>query len=59
MVKFRKPLASKTGRKYTGWFKEMDSILYVYVYVYDMWNIYIKFDRESPNILHAIPKAFA
>ena len=37
--------------KYTGWFKKMDSISYVYISwtIHGMWMIYITFERGGPK----------
>ena len=37
---------------YTGWFKKMDSISYVYISwtIHGMWMIYITFERGGPKL---------
>jgi len=42
----------------TGWFKTMDSILYVYIswIIQGMWMMYITFESGGPNFLNTISR---
>jgi len=43
---------------YWAWFKKMDSISYFYISwtIYDMWMIYIKFERGDPKVWNIIAR---
>ena len=53
--------SSSSFFRYTGWFKKMDSISYIYISwtIHGMWMIYITFERGGPKFSNTTARVFA